>query len=163
MSGVKCDESSMYYTQQPEWIFLFPFSLFGGFHLLLGTLLMMATDWARHCCIRTGANYLVLLSAPPQVFHCLQQIQSQELGLVSSPLFGALVVQTCPHPDEPPPGSCSGTRDCNRKGDKIDISCFLSSLLFFCHIGKHCFWRQCLQKKNVKFYIFIHHNCNTSL
>lgn len=128
-------------------------------------MLIMATDRVSHCCIRTcirtGTIYLVWLSGPPQVSHCLQQIQSQALGLVSSQPFGALVAQTCPHPDEPPPGSCSGTRGCKRRGEKKIFPIFIITTVFFCYIVKNCFCRQCLQKKNVKFYIFIHHNCKT--
>lgn len=74
-----------------------------------------------HC--TAGTLYLVLLSGPPQVSHCQPQIQSQALGLVSSPPSGALVAQTCPLPDGPPPGSCSGRRGCKRK-ETNNISCF---------------------------------------
>lgn len=60
--------------------------------------------------------YLAWLSEPPPVSRCLQQIQSQALGPVSSPPFGELVARTCPRPDGPPPGSCSGRRDCWWRG-----------------------------------------------
>lgn len=122
---------------QPERGFLSPFLL----HLrrissLSWKVLIMAMDRMSHCFIRAhrtaGALYLVWLSGPPQVFHCLPQIQSQALGLVSSPLSGALVAQTCPHPDEPPPRSCSGRRGCGK--NKKEIFLLLSSpLLLLIH------------------------------
>ncbi len=117
---------------EPEWVFLSPFWLhFKRISPPSGIVLIMAIDRMSHCCIRAhhtaGPLYLVLLSGPPQVSHCLLQIQSQALGLVSSPPSGELVAQTCPRPDEPPPGSCSGRRGCgnNKKG----ISCFLGHFI----------------------------------
>lgn len=62
-----------------------------------------------------GSAYLVWLSGPPRVFHCLPRIRSQAQGPVSSPPSWALVAQTCPLPGGPPPGSCSGTRDCKKE------------------------------------------------
>lgn len=70
-----------------------------------------------------GIVYLVWLSGPPLVFHCLPQIRSQAQDPVSSPPSWALVAQTCPRPGGPPPGSCSGTRDCY-KDKKTHKMCY---------------------------------------
>lgn len=91
-----------------------------------------------------GILYLAWLSEPPPVSRCLQQIRSQALGPVSSPPFGELVAQTCPRPDGPPPGSCSGRRDCWWRGAVWSGHVFWS----FC-------WAWCDSKPNMSVIITV--------
>lgn len=83
-----------------------------------------------------GFTYLVWLSEPPPVFHCLLQIQNQARDPVSSPPSWELVAQTCPRPGEPPPGSCSGTRDCYKDNETQKMCYYFprGTTLYFCLI-----------------------------
>lgn len=96
--------------------------------------------WSSSCSWFT-VRYLVWLSVPPQVSHCLPQSQSPAPGPVSSPPSGALVAQTCLRPDESPPGSCSGRRgwgsDTRKKKEMHHV--FGIKSCCFCYIGSHRF------------------------
>lgn len=104
-----------------------------------------------------GSAYLVWLSGPPRVFHCLPRIRSQAQGPVSSPPSWALVAQTCPLPGGPPPGSCSGTRDCKKEEkNKTEKTCY-----YFPHAAPPSL---SLVLRIVRIWIFIwilHSNCKT--
>lgn len=139
--------------------FFFSGYIFGRISSLLGNVLILAIVCMSHYCIKAhcvaGSLYLVWLSGPPQVSHCLPQSQSQALGLVSSPPSGALVAQTCLRPGEPPPGSCSGRRGC--ENDKYGyFQFFVITLGCFSYILMHCF----CSVSNVKYYYIHFMNCN---
>ncbi len=149
-----------------SWVFLSLFWLhFSGVSYRLGNVLLTPTDPVSHCCIRacrtTGALYLVWLSGPPQVSHCLPQIQSRALGLVSSPPSGELEAQTCPRPGEPPPRSCSGTRGCGSAKRTFSIFCTTTGCI--CYTENNAVTCSCEitlseSKSKSKFHILININ-----